>query len=98
MALLMKSTKLLRKNEHQSSSNSSKIFKRKEDFQIQSVRPELPCYHSQMQTLQEKKTTISYMEIDAKILNKTSKPIQKHNKNKYTPQNVEFSLEMQERF
>ena len=96
MALLMKSTKHLRKNEHQSSSNSSKIFKRKEDFQIQSVRPELPCYHRQMKTLQEKKTTISYMEIDAKILNKTSKPIRKHNKNKHTPENVEFIFEMQE--
>ena len=36
------------------------------------------------------------MEIDAKILNKTSKPIRKHNKNKHTPENVEFIFEMQE--
>ena len=73
----MKSTKHLRKNEHQSSSNSSKIFKRKEDFQTQSVRPELPWCPRQMKTLQEKKTTLSSMEIDAKILNKTSKPTSK---------------------
>ena len=34
--------------------------KAREDFQIQSVRPELPRYHSQMKTLQEKKTTDQY--------------------------------------
>lgn len=72
MVSWVNSTKYVKKNEHQSFTNSSKIKQKRENFPTHFMKPMLHLYDDQAETIQNNYRPMSLINIDLKSL-KTGK-------------------------